>query len=206
MGKKSIKISSPFYFQETLKIFFMKEDLYFASDTISGINFDIVVSKDGIRKILINKKSDLKELTSTIKVSPADPRVVDVFSQLKEYFNRERKNFDLPLDIVGTDFQKKVWKELLKIPYGETITYNLLAINLGNNKVIRAAAGANGANPLPILIPCHRVIGSDGTLVGYGGGLEIKQKLLELEGSWSLSLFGREYLVTTLINKRDRKI
>lgn len=170
----------------------MKEDLYFASDTISGINFDIVVSKDGIREILINKKSDLKELTGTIKVSPADPRVVDVFSQFKEYFNRKRRNFNLTLDIIGTDFQKRVWKELPKIHYGETITYNQLSINLGDKKLVRAAASANGANPLPIVIPCHRVIGSDGTLVGYGGGLEVKQKLLELEGSWSLSLFGRE--------------
>ena len=170
----------------------MAEELYFATDTISGINFDIVVSKDGIRKILINKKSDLKELTGTIKVSPADLRVVDVFSQLKEYFNRKRRKFNLPLDIIGTDFQKRVWKELLKIPYGETITYNQLSINLGDKKLVRVAASANGANPLPIVIPCHRVIGSDGTLVGYGGGLEVKQKLLELEGSWSLSLFERE--------------
>ena len=169
----------------------MKEDLYFASDTIGGINFDIVVSKDGIRKILINKKSDLKELTGIIKVCPEDPRVVNVFSQLKEYFNRKRRNFDFTLDIIGTDFQKRVWKELSKIPYGETITYNQLSVNLGNKKLVRAAASANGANPLPIVIPCHRVIGSDGTLVGYGGGLEVKQKLLELEGSWSLSLFGR---------------
>ena len=170
----------------------MKEDLYFASDTISGINFYIFVSKDGIRKILINKKSNSQELTGTIKVSPEDPRVVDVFSQLKEYFNRKRRNFNLTLDIIGTDFQKRVWKELSKIPYGETITYNQLSINLGDKKLVRAAASANGANPLPIVIPCHRVIGSDGTLVGYGGGLEVKQKLLELEGRWSLSLFGWE--------------
>jgi methylated-DNA-[protein]-cysteine S-methyltransferase len=170
----------------------MKEELHFTSDMISGINFDIVVSNNGIRKILINKKSGSKELNDLQKLSPKDPTVVNVFDQLKEYFKRDRREFNLSLDIIGTDFQKKVWEELLKIPYGETITYNQLAINLGDKKVIRAAAGANGANPLPILIPCHRVIGSDGNLVGYGGGLDVKQKLLELEGSWSMSLFRKE--------------
>ena len=170
----------------------MKEDLYFASDTISGINFDIILSKAGVRKILINKKSSSQELNGLQKISSADTTVANVFNQLKEYFNRKRRKFNLTLDIIGTDFQKRVWKELLKIPYGETITYNQLSINLGDKKLVRAAASANGANPLPIVIPCHRVIGSDGTLVGYGGGLEVKQKLLELEGSWSLSLFERE--------------
>jgi methylated-DNA-[protein]-cysteine S-methyltransferase len=170
----------------------MTEELFFAANKISGINFDIVVSNEGIRKILINKKSGSKELTDVQKVSPEDSRIVNVFDQLKEYFKRDRREFNLSLDIIGTDFQKKVWEELLKIPYGETITYNQLAINLGDKKVIRAAAGANGANPLPILIPCHRVIGSDGNLVGYGGGLDVKQKLLELEGSWSMSLFRKE--------------
>ena len=111
------------------------------------------------------------------------------FKQLREYFEHKRKVFDLPLEITGTDFQKSVWKELLKIPYGETISYKELAIRLGNLKTIRAAARANGANPLPIVIPCHRVIGSDGKLVGYGGGLMVKAKLLELEGSKNLELF-----------------
>jgi methylated-DNA-[protein]-cysteine S-methyltransferase len=168
----------------------MKEELHFASDTISGINIDIVVSNNGIRKILINKKSE--ELAGIEKVNTKNSHVAKVFTQLREYFKRERRKFDLPLDIIGTNFQKKVWNELLKIPYGEAITYNQLAINLGDKKVIRAAASANGANPLPIVIPCHRVIGSDGSLVGYGGGVDVKQKLLELEGSWSLSLFKKE--------------
>ena len=112
-----------------------------------------------------------------------------IFNQLKEYFDRKRKNFKLPLEIIGTEFQKKVWNELLKINYGETITYKELAIRLGDLKSIRAAASANGANPLPIVIPCHRVIGSNGELVGYGGGLDVKEKLLQLEGSRTLELF-----------------
>lgn len=95
----------------------------------------------------------------------------------------------MPLEILGTDFQKEVCKELKKNPYGETISYNQLALRLGNKKLIRAVAAANGANPLPIIIPCHRVIGSDGNLIGYSGGLEVKRKLLELEGSWSLNIF-----------------
>jgi len=167
----------------------MAEDLYFASDTLSGIKIDIVVSPSGVRKILINKNSESKELNGMQNVSPIDPKVKNIFTQLKEYFNRQRKEFNLPLDIIGTDFQKRVWKELLKIPYGKTISYNELAIRLGDKKSVRAAGAANGANPLPIVIPCHRVIGSDGNLVGYGGGLEVKNKLLELEGSWSLNLF-----------------
>ena len=93
------------------------------------------------------------------------------------------------MEIIGTDFQKRVWKELLIISYGETISYKELARRLGNLKTIRAAARANGANPLPIIIPCHRVIGSDGKLVGYGGGLDVKEKLLQLEGSKNLELF-----------------
>jgi methylated-DNA-[protein]-cysteine S-methyltransferase len=168
----------------------MTEELFFASETISGINFYIVVSNDGIRKILINKKSE--ELAGVEKVTTENSLVANVFKQLKEYFKRKRREFELPLDIIGTDFQKRVWNELLKIPYGKTITYNQLALNLGDKKVIRAAAAANGANPLPIVIPCHRVIGSDGNLVGYGGGLDVKQQLLELEGSWTLDMFSKE--------------
>jgi O-6-methylguanine DNA methyltransferase len=167
----------------------MAEDLYFASDTLSGIKIDVVASPSGVRKILINKNSEAKELNGMKKVSLKDPKVKNIFTQLKEYFNRQRKEFNLPLDIIGTDFQKRVWKEILKISYGKAISYNELAIKLGDKKSVRAAGAANGANPLPIVIPYHRVIGSDGNLVGYGGGLEVKKKLLELEGSWSLNLF-----------------
>ena len=168
----------------------MDKELYFASDTISKIKFDVVASRNGIRKILINKNSEA--LADIAEINPENSIVFDAFKQLKEYFKRERKEFNLKLEIIGTEFQKRVWRELLKIPYGKTITYNQLAINLGDKKAIRAAAAANGANPLPIVIPCHRVIGSNGNLVGYGGGLKVKQKLLELEGSWSLDMFRNE--------------
>ena len=167
----------------------MQEQLYSASATISNINFDIIISNDGVREILINKKPNTKKSALISQVSPDNVRISKVFTQLQEYFNRQRNEFDLPLEILGTDFQKKVWNELKKIPYGETISYGELANRMGAKNLMRAVATANGANPIPIIIPCHRVIGADGSLTGYGGGLEVKQKLLELEGSWSLSLF-----------------
>jgi len=102
--------------------------------------------------------------------------------QLHEYFNKERKIFSVPLDMRGTDFQKRVWNELLKIPFGKAISYLQLAINLGDKKCIRAAGTANGRNPFSIIVPCHRVIGSNGDLVGYEGGLDKKKLLLEFEG------------------------
>jgi methylated-DNA-[protein]-cysteine S-methyltransferase len=104
-----------------------------------------------------------------------------VKKQFEEYFNGTRKTFDIPLSPEGTEFQKKVWTELLNIPYGETTTYQQMANKLGDPKVIRAAASANGKNPISIVIPCHRVIGSDGSLTGYAGGLHRKKWLLEHE-------------------------
>ena len=101
--------------------------------------------------------------------------------QLNEYFNRERKIFDIPLLMVGTDFQKQVWQGLINIPYGTTVSYLQLSQNIGNEKAVRAVASANGANAISIMIPCHRIIGSDGSLVGYAGGLATKKKLLQLE-------------------------
>lgn len=103
--------------------------------------------------------------------------------QLQEYFEKKRIAFDLPLEMRGTDFQKKVWNELLHIPFGKTISYLELSKRIRNIKAIRAVGHANGQNPLPIVIPCHRVIGSDGSLTGYGGGLWRKQWLLEHEGA-----------------------
>jgi methylated-DNA-[protein]-cysteine S-methyltransferase len=101
--------------------------------------------------------------------------------QLRAYFAGQLEDFDLPIEPEGTDFQRKVWKLLCDIPYGETISYGELARRIGNPKACRAVGLANGSNPIPIIIPCHRVIGSNGKLTGYGGGLPIKEKLLALE-------------------------
>jgi methylated-DNA-[protein]-cysteine S-methyltransferase len=103
--------------------------------------------------------------------------------QFREYFAGTRRAFDLPLAPNGSEFQQRVWRALLEIPYGETRSYKDQAIAVGDLKAIRAVAHANGQNPIAIIIPCHRVIGADGSLTGYGGGLERKRKLLELEGA-----------------------
>jgi methylated-DNA-[protein]-cysteine S-methyltransferase len=103
--------------------------------------------------------------------------------QLSEYFTGQRKAFDIPLEPSGTEFQRRVWQELARIPYGATRSYKEQAIALGDLKAIRAVARANGQNPIAILIPCHRVIGEDGSLTGYAGGLERKRKLLQIEGA-----------------------
>lgn len=113
------------------------------------------------------------------------PIISETINQLVEYFSGKRKNFDVPIYLVGTEFQKKVWLELQKIPYGKTETYASLAEKMGDIKSIRAVAAANGANAISIIIPCHRIIGSDGKLIGYAGGLHAKQKLLMLEGALS---------------------
>ena len=101
--------------------------------------------------------------------------------QLHEYFAGQRQQFDLPILLVGTPFQKTVWQALMQIPFGETLSYLQLAKNIDNVKAVRAVANANGANAMSIMIPCHRIIGSDGQLVGYAGGTEAKQALLSLE-------------------------
>lgn len=103
--------------------------------------------------------------------------------QLDEYFAGKRQAFDVPLLFVGTDFQKTVWRELLKIPFGTTISYGEMARRIGRPTAVRAVANANGANPVSIFAPCHRVIGSDHSLTGYGGGLDAKRMLLRLEGA-----------------------
>ena len=101
--------------------------------------------------------------------------------QLREYFAGKREDFDLPLVLNGTPFQLSVWRNLQKIPYGKTVSYLDIAKKIGNPKAVRAVGLANGSNPIPIIVPCHRVIGSNGSLTGFGGGLPTKQKLLALE-------------------------
>lgn len=103
--------------------------------------------------------------------------------QIEEYLAGHRREFDLPLEPAGTEFQRRVWAELKKIPYGQTLSYREIAGKIENEKAVRAVGTANGRNPLSLVIPCHRVIAADGTLGGYAGGLDVKKRLLELEGA-----------------------
>jgi O-6-methylguanine DNA methyltransferase len=112
----------------------------------------------------------------------------DYFCELEEYFSGNRRQFSFPLDLRGTDFQIACWHALLAIPYGETRTYADIARAINKPKAFRAVGMANNRNPIAIVVPCHRVIASDGTLCGYGGGLDVKRKLLELEGALSGTL------------------
>jgi methylated-DNA-[protein]-cysteine S-methyltransferase len=121
-----------------------------------------------------------------IKEEPIDypethPCLKECVEQIDEYFKGERKEFSIKLDLQGTEFQKMVWNQLTKIPFGETASYKDIAVAMGNRKAVRAVGNANGSNNIVIIIPCHRIIGSDGTLVGYGSGLDKKQWLLNHE-------------------------
>lgn len=137
----------------------------------------IVGDEDGITSIYI--------LDSDEKTTNIIPEVLeDCAHQLREYFEGKRTQFDLQINLEGSEFQKKVWNQLQTIPYGKTISYLQFSQQLGDVKAIRAVANANGKNPLWIVIPCHRVIGSDGSLTGYAGGLHRKQWLLEHENPY----------------------
>ena len=124
-----------------------------------------------------HKRVRLAELIKNIQ----HPMLLKVKQQLEQYFAGQRQQFNLPLDFQGTDFQQQVWRALLTIPYGETRSYKDIALQIGNEKAVRAVGAANGRNPISIIAPCHRVIGSGGALVGFAGGLDKKQILLSLE-------------------------
>ena len=114
-------------------------------------------------------------------VEQNDEVIQKTIVQLNEYINNQREKFDIPLLLVGSDFQKSVWEALLKIPYGQTNSYKEQSHAIGNEKAVRAVANANGANALSIIVPCHRIIGTNGKLTGYAGGLEVKKMLLDIE-------------------------
>jgi len=138
---------------------------------------ELVIESEDEKIVTVNFLKDSKREESRTSI------IEQCIAELDEYFFAGRKFFSVELDLRGSDFQKKVWNELLTIPYGKTISYEDLAIRIGNIKSIRAVGLANGQNPLAILVPCHRVIGKGGALVGYGGGLENKEWLLYHEGA-----------------------
>ncbi|HXV61889.1 MAG TPA: methylated-DNA--[protein]-cysteine S-methyltransferase [Vicinamibacteria bacterium] len=125
----------------------------------------------------------LRRYFDGVPVEPADTRHQGYERQLIEYFEGRRRVFDLRYELLGTDFQKDVWNAVASIPYGRTSSYRDIAHLIGRPEASRAVGAANGANPIPIVIPCHRVIGANGSLTGYGGGLPLKRRLLALEGA-----------------------
>ncbi len=150
---------------------------------VDGLTLRLVASDSGLSAI------DLKYLHPPGGVRPGThPINVEAVRQLRAYFAGELREFDLPLDLQGTDFQLRVWRQLERIPYGETRSYSQIAAAIGAPQAVRAVGAANGANPIPIVVPCHRVIGASGKLVGYGGGLPLKKRLLALEGALALPL------------------
>jgi methylated-DNA-[protein]-cysteine S-methyltransferase len=140
----------------------------------------LVASEKGLRAVLW-KKGDAPLVRSLKGAAPEIKILSRAARELKEYFACKRAKFDLPLDMSGTTFQKRVWGELRRIPYGRTLSYKEVARRIQNPGAVRAVGAANGQNPLCVVIPCHRVIGADGTLGGYSAGLSIKSRLLNLE-------------------------
>lgn len=138
------------------------------------------------RKMRLQIDNRLKRGLKADYVEKDDHTLSQTRLQLDEYFCGKRKEFTIPLQMVGSNFQKRVWNALLKIPHGTTSTYLQLARDIGNEKAVRAVANANGANGISVIIPCHRIIGSDGKLVGYAGGLPVKKRLLKLESNYDL--------------------
>lgn len=139
----------------------------------------LVMSERGLRGLYMELTK--RPLTAEITGPRDDAAAGDATRQLQEYFAGQRRTFDLPLDLHGTGFQVAVWQQLLGIPYGQTCSYGQIAGDLGDPRSVRAVGAANGRNPVSIVVPCHRVIGSNGALTGYAGGLERKRYLLELE-------------------------
>ena len=154
----------------------------------SGKGLTTAVIRTQIGNIEIEEKEgNIVRIGFTEEANPADEKNVtspilrEAIQQLQEYFAGQRKEFDLPIKMQGTEFQKKVWQALQEIPYGEVSSYGKLAEKIGNAKACRAVGMANHRNPIAIVVPCHRVIGSNGKVVGYAGGLDKKEWLLEME-------------------------
>jgi methylated-DNA-[protein]-cysteine S-methyltransferase len=150
----------------------------------------LVASDKGLVAVLWQTDRPSRMRLGELDEDNQHPVLLKAERQLDEYFAGKRKEFSIPLDMRGTPFQKNVWEALLAIPFGETRSYGQLAKQLGNPNATRAVGAANGRNPLPIIVPCHRVIGSSGSLTGFGSGLEIKAQLLSLERSGT-TLFDR---------------
>jgi len=150
---------------------------------VDGVDLRLVASLSGIRAIEFDPGP-----VAEYQRNDRNPLLTEAARQLQAYFAGALREFLLPLDMEGTDFQKRVWRQVAAIPYGETRSYLQISTVMGSPRAVRAVGAANGANPVPIVVPCHRVIGAKGKLVGYGGGLALKRRLLELEGAMAMRL------------------
>lgn len=145
-------------------------------------NLYLYTDDESVREIAFEKGEALKRYAGFQIVEKKNPVMKNLMTQLEEYFAGDRKDFDLPLHIEGTTFQKKAWKYLASIPYGRIVSYSEQAKKIGHAKAVRAVGSANGRNHLPIILPCHRVMRASGDLGGYAGGLDMKKLLLRIEG------------------------
>jgi len=158
--------------------------LYFTTTDSPVGHLTLVASDAGVRAILWEAEGEhvrVRFATAGAVEQPDHPVLTDAVGQLGQYFAGERREFDLPLDTVGTEFQRSAWTALRTIPFGATVSYGEQARRLGNPKAVRAVGTANGRNPVSIVVPCHRVVGSDGSLTGFAAGLETKAWLLDHE-------------------------
>jgi len=150
----------------------------------------LVGSASALVAVLWQQERPNRVKLAMLQHDPQQPILIETERQLGEYFAGARNQFDLPLEPTGTEFQKKVWRALQEIPFGQTRSYLDLAKSIGSAKAVRAVGAANGKNPLSIVVPCHRIVGANGTLTGFAGGLEAKAKLLALEARRSLFSLG----------------
>lgn len=151
---------------------------YHMSSTIGSLY--IVASNQALQGIYFQQQ-EMPLSRTLMSDTPASRIIIKTMKQLEEYFSGNRKQFDLDVTFQGTDFQRKVWMQLSKIPFGTTVSYRDIAKRIKNPKAVRAVGNANGKNPFSIIVPCHRVIAADGSIGGYGGGIAVKEKLLALE-------------------------
>lgn len=147
----------------------------------------LVASANALLAVLWEQERPNRVKLAMLKFDPQQPILIETERQLREYFAGTRTEFDLPLQPAGSEFQQKVWRALREIPFGQTRSYLDLAKSVGSAKAVRAVGAANGKNPLSIVVPCHRVVGTNGALTGFAGGLEVKAKLLALEACRSFS-------------------
>ena len=158
-----------------------QKSYYFKTAASPVGRLKLIASDEGLAAILWENDNPRRVRLNVVAEDERHPVLLEAEKQLNEYFAGKRTSFDLKLDFAGTEFQKKVWKALLEIPFGETRSYGQIARQLGSPNAVRAVGAANGRNPLSIVAPCHRVIGSNGDLTGFAGGLHTKKFLLSME-------------------------